>query len=280
MTKKVVSVFASIVSSLSIFSFTADVFNLGLSDPMKILIAKYEMIAIKFFYPIKILFEYIVNLISVNFHLNFTLYDHWVHLLVPISLFISSDIATDFSRVKERKVFIRSALYAVFYGYLIACIGSFFSGLLPLDEQTLKNAVLVMLTFVIYQVVRCIVSGMLLNKVEKGETRIQAIMDYLYRFAFYDALMLIISVVIWLVIAVRFVDLPPLGVIILYMFLMTVPRFVLPAIYAYKNFAWKVQGISSGFRQYLNLGTVKVGWRILLTLMFFLFWLFGNYSTS
>lgn len=264
---------APAIAGLSVFRFFVDVFSLGLSEPMRIVLEQYEQLMQSALYPLSWLLNHIVEALNFSFSLNLDLQPHWVHIFVPVTLFVSSDVIADLGR-RDQNGFKTSAISAAIYGYIIALIGAVLVGLAPLEQQTLLFAWGAMMTFVIYQVIRGLFSGMLLNKV--GQSRADAIKDYLWRFAFYDFLMAVVAFLIYFAISFIGFSVPPLSLVLAFMFLMCLPRFWLPYQYWRSNSQLK----EKGFPAYWNLGTVIVGRRILVTLIWFLLFILSNYVSG
>ena len=273
---KVAAQIGPLVAALSIFKFAADVWTIGLSEPFRIVIDQYERIAAYALAPIVPVLQNIVELISIRWNLDLQLYPHWAHLFVPLSLFVSSDVLADWGRRHERSAFVILASLTLAYGYVIALAGGLFVGVTPLTSQSVFLAVLAMMAFIVYQVIRGTISGLLLAEPRTGLTRTAAVSNYLYRFAFFDFLMAVLTIMLWQLGLATSLYLPPLSLVLIFMFAMCLPRFLLPLHYTFTTPGRK----ELGFAGYFSLGTVVVGQRILTTLFYFLVFLLGNYLTA
>lgn len=192
--------------------------------------------------------------------INVVLLEHWYHILVLMSLYVTGDIVADWSRryseasrkrARNRTV---SAILTVIVGYPLAISVSAIAGTVDLTGTDRLGVIYAISGFVLYQLFRSLLNGMLFPHDDKS--RWETIVHFFWRMPFMDVVCGLLALAIG-----TYGPMPNLLVLVIFVVLIAVLRNLLvPAI-----FVLSTKGADIAF--WFRLATVRLGLRVLAVVL-------------
>jgi len=241
---------------LSVASLVYIGFAVNRTGPFVLMLTYYESILQVLFSPVEPLLITILSKISNWLNFDPELFEHWRHVLVPMLLFVTSDVKLDLARRRYP-----STIATVLFGYPIAMLASGLSGTAPLDNPNMLAIIWAIFGFVVYQLFRAVL-GTVFHP-HKDKTRVSTFLHFFWRFPFMDGAIGLVVVVTGQVARESGFFVPNLVLLFVFVIMVAIKNIVQPAIFSART----TDDFDEFRRKYLTLATPRSGREILAVIL-------------